>query len=452
MAYNRFRLRVMWRAMLLCATALALAWVVFEEHWYISAIFLALAFVAQAVSLIGFVEKTNRDLARFLASVKHHDFTLRFASESGNPSFRELNRLFNDVLQTFTRIKTDKEVDHQYLQAIIRHIGTGIISFDNRGEVRLINKGAKDLLHLPHLKNIQVLRRLNPDLEEAIFTLANGEKKVVSVELNGQPLLLMLQCMVLQLQGEELKIVSVQNIRSEMEEQELEAWQKLIRVLTHETMISVTPIISLAATLNSLLPQQTPVGGPAEMLDEDTLLDLRTGLQTIERRSTGMLHFVESFRKLTRVRKPDPEPVPLKQLLDRVCQLMKPTISEAGLELRVSISPPDLTLFVDPDLIEQVLINLIKNATEAASGISGGFIEVSAYPDEAAHNRPRIDVKDNGPGIPSEILDKIFIPFYTTKKQGSGIGLALSRQIMRQHGGALRLRTEPGNTVFSLVF
>ena len=246
------------------------------------------------------------------------------------------------------------------------------------------------------------------------------------------------------LREQEYSLVSLHNIQSELEEQEMEAWQKLIRVLTHEIMNSITPIASLAGTVNGML-------NGAGQVEDETIDDVRQALQTIQRRSEGLLRFVDTYRNLTHLPTPEFQILPVAELFDRVAQLMRPQLEEQGTSLAVEVEPRSLELTADAGQIEQVLINLLRNAAQALDGQQGGRIGLRARMD--GRGRPLIEVSDDGPGIVTEALDKIFIPFFTTRQDGSGIGLSLCRQIMRLHRGTIGARSQPGEeTVFALRF
>ena len=455
MAYNNFRARLLLKVFKLVGTISLLVFALFYQQWYVSAFCLAALITAQVYFLIEFVEQTNRELTRFFSAIRHSDFTQRFAPEGKNASFKYLYHEFNELIEAFQRIKAEKEANHLYLQTIVEHMSIGILIFDEGGEVKLLNKATKDLLRMPHLKNIKALERISLELLTTLYSLETGDSKLILVNRDEGSLSLTLRATILQLQGQPLKIVSVQNIRSEMEEQELEAWQKLIRVLSHEIMNSITPVVSLASSIHDLVAQEliTPTTGGHVTVDEEVMTDVQTGLLTIEKRSEGLLHFVHDYRKLARVPKPNLKPVKLKDLFQQLDSLLRTDMSHRDVKFGIYLPKEEMEVLADAELISQVLINLIKNAMEACAGCENPKVEVLAYYDPMENNRVRIDVKDNGPGIPDEILDKIFIPFYTTKKEGSGIGLSLSRQIMRLHRGTLRVSSHGVHqTVFSLLF
>ena len=453
MVYNRFRFRVLLRFILLMAITAIFLFVLLYQQWYITGFCLALVVVGLLFELFYFIEKTNRELVRFFAAIRYEDFTQRFSPGKKNDSFGELYQELNNIIQTFQRIKADKEANHLYLQNLVAHLRIGIITFNQAGEVNLMNQAAKDLLQVPHLTTIYALNRISPELVAAMENLENEESKLVVLTQKDEQLLLTVKASIFWLQGQSLKIISLQNIRSEMEEKELDAWQKLIRVLSHEIMNSITPVISLTNSISTLVEAELLNPDKDILPDEEVIQDIRTGLQTIEKRSAGLLQFVDKYRQLTRIPPPQRKPVDLKELLQRMQQLVRREFRESRVHLEVRLPATPLPVAIDGVMIEQVLLNLVKNALEACQECPEPQVEITAYADAQENNRIKVEIKDNGKGIPAEILDQIFVPFYTTKRHGSGIGLSLSRQIMRLHKGSLRVsNTAPGQTVFTLVF
>jgi nitrogen fixation/metabolism regulation signal transduction histidine kinase len=397
------------------------------------------------------VEKTNRDLSRFFESIKYQDFGQSFRDEGMGSSFRELRTVLSDVIETLRKTRADKEEHHQYLQTVVQHVGIGLIVFQPNGKVELINTAAKHLLKVARLKNIADLNPLSPQLVETIFRLAPKEKGFAKIVEENEELYLVLYATEFKLHGQDYRLVSIQNIHRELEEKEMEAWQKLIRVITHEIMNSVTPISTLASTIGELVTKNPPVFEPEEADTSEMMKDIQQAAHTIEKRSQGLLHFVDAFRSLTLVPKPKLQIFAIKDLFGRVEKLMKANIYGKNIDFFISIDPETLELSADPELIEQVLINLLLNALQAVEERSGAEIRLKAFLNE--RGRVIIQVSDNGPGIPAENLEKVFVPFFSTKKSGSGIGLALSRQIMRLHRGTIRVHSEPNvQTTFSLNF
>jgi two-component system nitrogen regulation sensor histidine kinase NtrY len=454
MAYNQFRAGVLFRVMLITTLAMLLMLAFFVKQWFVTGVCLGLIGFGLMYDLIFYVEKSNRELSRFFTAIRHSDFTQRFTEQRQSGSFRDLHQQLNEMMTAFQKIKTEKEAHYQYLQAIVENIRIGVFTFDETGQVQLFNKVAKEVLQVPFIKNVKALERISPELVSAASELENGQSKLIRIDREKDQLLLLVSVASFFSQGRNIRIISLQNIRSEMEEQELAAWQKLISVLTHEIMNSVTPIISLTSTIRGLVNERvTSLYSTEEIEEDENLDDIRTGLQTIEKRSTGMLHFVQNYRRLTRVPPPHLELVNVDDLLKQLALLLQSEPAFKRAKLRLIPSEIPLTITADSELIEQVLLNLVKNGIEACDLVAEPIIEVSAQQDEKNRNMVRIEVKDNGSGVSEEILDKIFVPFYTTKKQGSGIGLSLSRQIMKLHKGTLQMRpAEPNGTVFSLLF
>jgi two-component system nitrogen regulation sensor histidine kinase NtrY len=295
------------------------------------------------------------------------------------------------------------------------------------------------------------LEVLSKTLVEKLLQLRSKERALVKVYDNGELLYLALYATEFRLAGQDISLVSIQNIQSELEKTEIEAWQKLIRVLTHEIMNSITPISSLASTMNELIGETFSGMTSDSESDQETLDDIRQAIKTIQKRSQGLLHFVDAYRNLTLIPQPNFQIFPLHELFERVEKLMQANIEEKGIDFEAKVEPKSLELTADPELIEQVLINLLLNALQALEQRQDPQIRLEARLDD--RGRILIQVKDNGPGISKENLDKIFIPFFSTKDGGSGIGLSLSRQIMRLHKGTINTLSNPDiQTIFTLRF
>jgi nitrogen fixation/metabolism regulation signal transduction histidine kinase len=396
------------------------------------------------------VDKTNRRLSRFLQAIRHADFSQSFTGLGLGSSFRELNESFAEVIKDFQQIREEKEEHYRYLQTVVEHVGIGLIAFNKNGEVELINRAAKRLLRVPRLRNISSLKSLSRDLVKTLSKLKAGGRSLVKVHDGNDFLQLAIYSTEFRLRNQMITLVSLQNIQSELEEKEMEAWQKLIRVLTHEIMNSVTPISSLASTVNELLLDIDPNSNHLKE-SEEQLQDVRDAVHTIQRRSEGLLRFVESYRSLTRLPNPKFKTFKINGLFERVRKLLENQIKEENIKFDIFIKPESLELIADSELIEQVLINLLKNGVEAVSAKEDGSIELKGFMDE--YGRVFIQVIDNGIGINKEAREKIFIPFFTTKKSGSGIGLSLSRQIMRLHKGNISVSSEPNQgSCFTLRF
>jgi len=445
MVYRKFRVSVYLRVAALVVLIGLFFLALLRWDLPAAAVLLGLIIAGQVVGLFRTVDRTNRDLARFFDSVRFDDYSQTFRGKSPGGSFADLHGALARVIEAFRAARTEREEQALYLQTVVQHIGIGLLVFQSDGEVELANDAARRLLKIGQLKNVRDLAGTQPALAEALLRLEPRDRGLVKVEAGDDQLQLLLHAAEFKQRGRDLTLVSIQDIRGELEEREIEAWQKLIRVLTHEIMNSMTPISSLAATVEGLIETAAAAAEP-ERLD-----DIRGALRTIQKRSEGLLHFVDGYRNLARIPKPNLSFFPAADLFAQVGQLLRARLDECGVRLRTASSPARLEVLADPDLLEQVLINLVLNACDAVGGLPEPRIEISASLDE--RGRPVVQVRDNGPGIARENLDKIFVPFFSTKEKGSGIGLSLSRQIMRLHGGSISATSKPGQeTVFTLRF
>lgn len=406
----------------------------------------------QVIYLIKFIERTNRDIFEFLDSIEFNDLSAGYSTESKGGNMAKLYSEFNKVLRKLNRERKEKEDEFQYMRNIVYHVGIGLITFNSSGKVQIINTAAKRLLKMNSLKKIQDLKKLNPALVDMFFRLKTGGRDLIRLEIGGDIVQLAVYAIQLTLRGEEFKLVSLQNIQTELEEKEMEAWQNLVRVLTHEIMNSITPITSLATTIEGELDSTEKSRGKVH-ISESELEDIQLAIQTIKRRSAGLVRFVKDFRSLTHVSTPKITEINLSELFREIHVLLKEEIKENHIDFNIVFSNKDMVLNGDKEMISQVLINLIKNAIQAFNNEKEDECKVTleAYYGEKA--KLVISVRDNGPGIEEEAVEKIFIPFFTTKKSGSGIGLSLSRQIMRMHKGTIAVKSKiDKGTEFILKF
>ncbi|MCX6555986.1 MAG: ATP-binding protein [Candidatus Aminicenantes bacterium] len=445
---RRFGFQVAWRLMLL---ALATAFFFYQLRFSglgFTALLGATVFVYALLSLFRYIDRCNRGLARFLQAVRYHDFSLSPGIDGLGGSFADLNAAFGEISGQFQRARAEKEEQYRYLLTVVQHIGIGLLSLRSDGSVDLLNNVAKRLLRVTHLRHIRDLPPMFQPLIDEIERLRPGEKSLFKLEQADEVLQLALYTTEFKLQNQFYKLVSLQNIQIELEEKEAEAWQSLTRVLTHEIMNSLTPIASLAATASSLLRASE---GESAAVRPAWNPDVSEALQTIDRRSQGLMRFVNAYRSVALIPKPQFEIFPVSQLFQRVEKLMQDKLSRQGIAFRTSVEPASLEMTADPDLTEQVLINLLLNAMEALGGREKPSIQLTSWISDRGH--VVIQVSDNGPGIAPEAKEKVFIPFFTTKKEGSGIGLSFSRQVMHLHRGIIAVNSQPGKgTVFSLRF
>ncbi|MCC6398611.1 MAG: ATP-binding protein, partial [Bacteroidetes bacterium] len=403
----------------------------------------------QLVLLIRFVERTNVDLTRFLEAITYADFSQTFIAKGKGSTFDDLDAAFNSVMSEFRKVRGDREEQYHFLQTLIQHVPVGLVSFAPDGEIGIINAAAKRLLRVTHLTTLRALEPASPHLTRALRSLRPGDRVTFKLDDFPEPLHLVMNATEIRLHERPYTLVSLQNIQSELDDMEMEAWQKLIRVLTHEIMNSVTPISSLSSTAAAILQKEALSDNEHDVRSD--LTDLREAMVTITRRSEGLLHFVDAYRNLTLIPKPVLRIFAVKDLVQRVDLLLRTQAAQAGATLSTRVEPESLEVNADPDLMEQVLINLVQNAFHAVQETRGGRIHLSGLLDR--QGRVEIEVSDNGKGIPEDAMEKIFVPFYTTKEKGSGIGLSLSRQIVRMHGGTLTCRSKPGDgAVFTIRF
>lgn len=420
--------------------------------YYVTPVVLVLLLVYQIYALIAYIDKTNRELAAFLESIRFGDFTRNFKSEHSKGSFGELYQSFNNVIQEFQNIRSEKEEHYQYLQSIVQNIDVSVIIYFRDGNVELINKAAKKLFQVSALANIRNLESVSHELVETLLNIKPGRNYLVKVQEDDDILQLAVNATELRIKDKVYVLASVTNIQNVLEEQETEAWQKLIRVLTHEIMNSITPIASLTSTLEQMLTNVDPPNKEVKSveIEYDTIDEFKQALQTINKRSAGLLHFVNTYRNLTRIPKPNFKITPVASLLKNIKLLVEEELKQANITCKMSITPENLEIYADGQLLEQVILNMIKNSAHSLEGKEDATISLKAYLNK--RGRPTIQVIDNGKGILPDVLDKIFIPFFTTKPNGSGIGLSLSRQIIRLHNGSIHAQSEPDKeTVFTIT-
>jgi nitrogen fixation/metabolism regulation signal transduction histidine kinase len=452
MTSNLFRINCIVRTVLLAATILLLFYTVTETTLYATIFIVGLAVILQIILLIRYVENTNRRLARFLLSIRYSDFSQTFSAGMKGSSFEELNAAFNEVISEFQKARAATAVQYRYLQTVVQHVGLGLLAFDQHGQVDLMNNSAKRLLQVANLENIASLSTFSPSLVESLRRIKPGEKTLVKIENNGEMMQLTVYATEFRQQHRSITLVSMQNIESELAEQEMAAWQKLIRVLTHEIMNSVTPISSLASTVNTLIGKMDRSDdGNSVLISKESKNDIHQAAATIAKRSQGLLRFTDAFRNLSAIPQPHFQIFTIIELFDRVAQLMNDQLETAGVDLQIKVEPRSLELTADRELIEQVLINLILNAIHALADTGKKTIELGGQMNQ--RGRMIVTVTDNGWGIADEVKEKIFTPFFTTRKEGSGIGLNLARQIMRLHKGSISVQSTPHEqTVFTLRF
>jgi nitrogen fixation/metabolism regulation signal transduction histidine kinase len=424
-------------------------WLYYSQELWLAPGILVLIVTILTGEMIYYVNSINHKLARFLDSIRFTDFSSSFTSDSKmGGSFREVNLAFNEVMEVFKQTRAEKEEQMLFLQVIIQHINTGIISFNSLGKIGIINNAAKHLLQIPQFRDIKDLGKLSSKLLKEVTEMKPGQR--ISFKVNNG-LHLIVQSASLKMGGQSWTLLSLQNINAELQSNELEAWQNLTKVLRHEIMNSITPISSLVESLRTILDEDSYVQQEGFLIKKDGFQDIQEGLDTIANRSKGLVTFVNAYRDYTNIPEPKKELVDVKTLFENVTGLMREDLKSHQIDIQIEMIPAELEVLCDPDQISMILINLIKNACESVLNQADRSIILRAI--GQGDMGTLIQVEDHGTGIISEAIERIFVPFYTTKKTGSGIGLAISRQIMNLHRGSLSVISVPGEkTIFTMSF
>lgn len=449
MVYRKFSVGISFRILVITALLFLAVWLYLSQDLILAPLLLGLGVVLMAGEMIYFVNSINQKLARFLDSIRFADFSSSFTSDSKmGTSFREVNKAFNEVMEAFKQTRAEKEEQMLFLQVIIQHINTGIISFNAEGKIGVINNAAKHLLQIPQFRNISDLGRLSSQLLKEVMEIKTGQR--LSFKVNPS-ITLIIQSTSLKMGGQSWTLLSFQNINAELQSNELEAWQNLTKVLRHEIMNSITPISSLVESLRTIIDEDSYVQQEGFLIKKEGFQDIQEGLDTIANRSKGLVNFVNAYRDYTNIPQPKKELVSVQSLIENVFNLMRGDLKSKEIFVQKEINPENLEIHCDPDQITMILINLMKNSAESLLNQADRQIKIRAIGQGDLGSL--IQIEDNGSGIVPEALERIFVPFYTTKKTGSGIGLAISRQIMNLHRGSLTVESEPGKrTVFSLNF
>jgi nitrogen fixation/metabolism regulation signal transduction histidine kinase len=439
---------VILRIILILALGFAgIVMVTMTPYWLV-AIWIGVLVLLLVIELIRYQQRSMTTLREFLLALRQDDFSSLSTVDEKNREFQEAYRF---ILEKFRKLRIEKEANYHYLKRVIEHVNTAMVCLKNNRNIQLFNHAAMDLLQVPEIRDLKALEKVDRELASLIGRIRSGEKEMIRFIRHGRIMKLSVRATEFTLDRQLYKIVSLQDIKSELEEQELESWQKLVRVLTHEIMNSAIPITNMVSMARRILLKNGERSGEITGLSGDETEDLVESLSTAESRSQGLAKFVETTRSLSRIPEPKFGDIPLKDLLHRLEKLFETDLEKAGIQLKVVMEQEQLVLKVDPDLIEQVLINLLRNAMDALEGVSKPAIDLSGY--KTLEGGMVVRVCDNGKGISRENLDQVFVPFYSTKKKGSGIGLSLSLQIMKLHKGRIDLQSEEGKgTCVSLEF
>jgi nitrogen fixation/metabolism regulation signal transduction histidine kinase len=449
MGFRSFRINVVLRLALFCALTIVAVWGFANTDWEVTPFVSAGLALIALFELVRYVESVNREMQTFLAFVSHHDFSLSFPIASKGGVFRELEDAYKVLVGEYRHLNEARELNHKYLESLVEHVSVALLCLDDEDNVTLMNRQAKLLFKTPHLNSLRSLKRIDESLPSKLGSLNDGDRTLIRLRIDNEPMQLALFATRFQLLDRRYRLISFQNIRDELEQREVDFSQKLIKVLTHEIMNSVTPIIALCKVIeDELLVAAADDGNELESTDRS---DLLRSVASIQSRGDGLLRFVKAYGSLTSLPRPNLTRIEVADLLRQVETLLAPSLKKAEVRLETRIAGSDLSLYADPEQLQQVLINLVNNAAEALDGRPNGLIVLSGNRDD--EGKTVIQVADNGPGIGEEALDQIFVPFFTTKKNGTGVGLSVSRQIMFLNRGLISVRTAPGaGSEFTLQF
>lgn len=447
MGFNRFALQVTARIAALFAGLLVLAYLVTRTELVAVTAVVGALVLLQAALVIRFVQRTNRELGRLLDAIRYDDFQQSFSIGDLGPTFAELKAAFDDVMGRFRAARLDREAQRRYLEALVEHVPVAILAVHDDGAVELLNNAARRLLNTSAATTLAQLDAYGAGFQRDLTQCKAGERVVTRMTHDGVQRHLIVSTTQLTVTGVAVRLITLQDIQSELDWNELSAWRDMARILSHEIMNSLTPIASLARTADEMVDE---LAARADAGDE-LVGDIHAAIQTVARRSDGLMRFVRNYRQFTQMPPPTLRPVALREYVQRLEQLLQTEWAGRGIELHVAPPASGLTILADDTLLDQAVINLLRNAADAAAASAAPQVWLDARLSD--RGRPVIEIGDNGPGVDEALGDKIFLPFFTTKPEGSGIGLALARQIMLVHKGAITASARPGGgALFRLTF
>jgi signal transduction histidine kinase len=439
---DQFRAQVIFHIIIITGILIAETFLAHNGHSYLTLTFLAVLFFYFVYKLFALVNKTNRDLTNFLLSIRFDDYETTYSQKMGGSGDNtSLYNAFNLITGKFRNIRSEKEAQHQFLLALVEQVDTVLICFDDEGRTILMNDALRKLLHKSYLPSIESLSKVDNHLYETLLNYVPGTRQLLKIQVENDLLQLTIVGTVLQSNNQTLRLFSFHNINTELDVQEMRSWEKLIKILTHEIMNSVSPVVSLAATTGDII--RTATG-----LEESTREDMQQAIGAIEKRSELLLDFTRKYRQLTRIPTPDLEDFDIKELLERLIVLHTAEIEEKSINVVKQFPSHKAIIKGDESMLEQAFINLIKNGLQALEGHQEPKLEINLRKDGS---KIVIQIADNGDGIEETMLDQIFVPFFTTKTEGSGIGLSLGRQIILLHHGSINVSSQLGKgTVFTI--
>ena len=428
---------------------LILSFIFGDERLFFNQLILITALILQVAEIIRFIHKTNRELARFFVALKQSDYSVAFSEVDKKGSFKELYNAFEGIVNSFEKVKIEREAQFLFLMHLVEQVPVGIISVSEKKEIALLNNIGKSILGLSDIRSWKSLETKLPEFTSLIERLGNEGKSLIEIEIKGEKKSLSIEIASLKIMGDNHLVITLQDIKNQIEQKEIEAWNRLIKILTHEIMNSITPVSSLTETMKMVLEKN--LNSDSNGMDKQTAEDLLFSVNTIQKRSEGMLEFVEDYRKLTKVPNPKFQNIKIIKLLERSVKLMEAELLNNNVTIELKGVNPEMEINLDPALTEQIIINLFTNAFYALKNITAPKIQIST---SESGTFKKISFTDNGHGIDPDIKDEIFIPFFSTKDQGSGIGLSLSKQIMYLHNGNIKADSDfkTGGSTFILEF
>ena len=447
MTFKKYELSILIRVIILFAVLCAEAYFMVSGQ-YVYAVILSPVVIIQVINFYLYHKRAQREVEEFIEAIHYRDFSRHFNVKLAPAGLQPLRNGFNEINSAFKQISREKETQYQYLQKLLELVNTGILSYDiEDGRVIWMNEALKNLLQIPYLRTITSLDKKEPALTVQIDGLKPGETLITEAHPERTTIKILLSATAFETEGRTYKLIAFQNVNEALDETENNAWQKLLRVLTHEIMNSIAPISSIAGTLKDRLQQSLP-----QLTNtEGSVDDLQTGIDTIRRRSENLLKFVDTYRNLNKIQTLTLTTAYVRDVFENLYQLMEPTLESKHIELDVILKDTGLQLEADINLIEQVLINLVINAIDAVKNKANPVISLVGTTN--SNKKVVIKVSDNGNGMDADVMDKIFVPFFTTKKNGSGIGLSLCKQIMQLHKGSIAVQSAVGEgTTFTLQF
>jgi two-component system nitrogen regulation sensor histidine kinase NtrY len=448
MLKNLFALNIFIRVILILLISFAFIFIITETNRPVTTVMLGLMLIYITYNLFYYVNRTNRELANFLIYLKENDTSLALKSKNLDKTFKGLRQSFKKITDELKKTRIEKEIEQRYIEMVFEHVGIGLISFDKQGRIERINKAAKVLLNISHVKSISELDKVQNGLAKKLESQQPGLQSLLKIKINNEILQIAVKSTITVIEDKKIKIISLQDIRSELEEKELDSWKKLISTLTHEIMNSITPITTLTVAIKRCFMKNGNIKSPGNISAEN-IKDAIDSTNIIEERSKGLISFVDNYRSITKLPVPELCRVPVSQLFSELEMLFKDTFQLNKIRFVKEIIPDNLKITADKKLMEQVLINLVTNTLDAMKNYKKGLIIFRAFEE---NNNVNIQIIDNGPGIPDNIIENIFTPFYTTKEKGTGIGLSISRQIIRMHKGKISIRSVPNKeTIVTII-